>query len=102
MYLHTLPAPATVLLLLNEHYLKGRIGGAATGKLSDVAGLLMAPLAAVTVTELVLAARRRPWVTTSRRLVVTVLLVGVAFTAVKLNGSAGAVYGDALGLVRWP
>ncbi|MBA2539334.1 MAG: hypothetical protein H0V17_06850 [Deltaproteobacteria bacterium] len=58
----TRPAPliATALLAVNDHVLKGSgwLPGAVTGKLSDVAGLFVAPIALVCVVRCVVPARR--------------------------------------------
>ncbi|GAA1404452.1 hypothetical protein ACFQZ4_28680 [Catellatospora coxensis] len=82
---HPVSLLALALLLVNDHVLKAAWPGTVTGKLSDVAGLLVAPpLLAVLVT---LFAPRLP----SRGVAVgTTVAVGVGFAAVKSSGTAAA------------
>lgn len=84
---------ATGLLLLNDHYLKGagQLAPWLTGKLSDFAGMMMAPL----VLAALLAPRSRP------AFLLAHVLVGVAFSALKLSSWCAAVWcevGALLGL----
>ncbi|MEU8000025.1 hypothetical protein AB0B66_02450 [Catellatospora sp. NPDC049111] len=82
---HPVSLLALALLLVNDHVLKAAWPGTATGKLSDFAGLLVAPpLLAVLVT---LCAPRLP----SRAVAVgATVAVGVGFAAVKSSGTAAA------------
>lgn len=72
------------VLLLNDHYLKGAgvLAGGVTGKLSDFAGMLMAPAVLAAVT----APRTRSvfWLAH--------VAVGAAFSLLKLSPSAGAAW----------
>ncbi|WP_051366867.1 hypothetical protein [Hamadaea tsunoensis] len=74
--------PATLLalglLILNDHVLKARFPGPVTGKLSDVAGLIVAPALLAAVFRLAAGP--------------SVLVVGTLFTIVKISGyAAGTV-----------
>ena len=57
--LHPLALAALVLLILNDHLLKDLAPGPLTGKLSDVAGLVVLPLIILGAWELVMASLGR-------------------------------------------
>src|SRR5919108_3596562 len=59
--LHPLVLVALAALVVNDHLLKPTFPGVVTGKLSDVAGLLLAPVVAVAAIELVAAAAGRDY-----------------------------------------
>ncbi|NUT35152.1 MAG: hypothetical protein HOV79_19020 [Hamadaea sp.] len=81
---HPVTVAALAVLLLNDHVLKAAHPGWVTGKLSDVAGLLVAaPLVA-----LVLSAAGRGFRATAG---VAVALTGTLFTLVKISGYAAGV-----------
>ena len=87
--LHPVALAAVVVLVLNDWIAKPRWHGAVTGKLSDVAGLVFAPVVLSAVLGLVLhaAARLGARVDPSlsrRRLVACVVATGAGFAAVKL------------------
>lgn len=77
---HPVTIAALVLLLVNDHLLKAAFPGLLTGKLSDVAGLVMTP----PVLAVVLAVGA-PWLTPNARAAVAVATVGVGFAAVKAS-----------------
>ncbi len=87
---HPVTIAALVLLLVNDHVLKAAAPGLLTGKLSDVAGLVMTP----PVLALVLAVGA-PWLTPNIRAVLAVATVGAAFAAVKASQPV-AEYASAL------
>src|SRR5581483_7864797 len=91
---HPLWLAALIVLLINDHFLKGGnvIPGCVTGKLSDFAGLIVAPVLLATVVR----ARR-----TSARFA-CVAAVGVGFAAVKLVPAAARGLEAALGLAHIP
>lgn len=89
--LHPVALAAVVVLVVNDWVLKPRFAGVVTGKLSDVAGLVFAPVVLSAVIGLVL---RRPL--TRRRLAACVGATGITFAAVKL-----APHGLALGPLRF-
>jgi hypothetical protein len=93
---------AIALLLLNDQVLKAAWPGPVTGKLSDVAGLLFAPLLVAAAAELVTAATGRWTGPRERTLTVAVVAVGLGFAAVKLIPAAEAAWEIALGIVQWP
>jgi hypothetical protein len=102
--LHPVALAAVVVLVVNDWVLKPRWGpSAVTGKLSDVAGLIFAPvvLSAAIGLLLALAARLGARVDPSlsrRRLVACTLATGVVFAAVKLDPGAARVVA---GLLSW-
>ncbi|MGY0231484.1 hypothetical protein [Longispora urticae] len=83
---HPVTLVAGLLLVLNDHLLKSSFPGPATGKLSDVAGLVLAPA----LVALVLPAR---W---------AVPVTGVGFTLVKGSGTGAAVATELWGALGGP
>jgi len=92
--LHPVTLAAVVVLVVNDWVLKPRLGpSAVTGKLSDLAGLVFAPvvLSAALGLALHLAARLGARVDPSlsrRRLMLCTLATGAVFAAVKLDPRA--------------
>jgi len=92
--LHPIALAALALLLVNDWVLKPRLGATAvTGKLSDAAGLVFAPLAlsAAIGVALAVAARLGARIDPSlsrRRLGLCVAATAVAFAAIKLDADA--------------
>lgn len=78
-------------LLLNDHVLKhaGVLPGAVTGKLSDFAGLVVAPAVLAALSALAGARSRRVWMASH-------LAVGLGFAAVKLWPPAATAMGQAM------
>jgi hypothetical protein len=93
---------AILVLLLNDQVLKRAWPGIVTGKLSDVAGLLFAPLLVVAAAELVASAAGRPTAPSRRWLNVAVAACGLGFAAVKLIPEVEGAWELALGAVQWP
>lgn len=100
--LHPIVLAALVVLILNDQALKSAWPGPVTGKLSDVAGLIVAPLAVQAGAEVGLAAAGR-WEGPSRRvLLLAIALVGVGFVAIQSWPPAVELYRVALGTAQWP
>jgi hypothetical protein len=93
---------AVAILALNDQVLKRVWPGALTGKLSDVAGLVVVPLLLVAAAELLVAARGRWRRPASLPLTWAAVATGLAFAAVKLLPQFEAAWEFALGLVQWP
>ncbi|MBP2329448.1 hypothetical protein JOF56_009833 [Kibdelosporangium banguiense] len=91
---HPLTVGATAVLLLNDHVLKQAWPGVVTGKLSDVAGLVMAPPALGLLFGLLLAHRIGA--------AAAVLLTGVGFSLVKLTPAGAEVASAAWSVVNGP
>ena len=93
---------ALAVLIANDQLLKAAWPGVVTGKLSDVAGLVVAPLvlqAAWEVGQWVAGRWRRPSRTV---LVVAIVVVGLAFAAVQVWAPATEAYRWGLGALQWP
>ncbi|MBX6723359.1 MAG: hypothetical protein IRY92_09020, partial [Dactylosporangium sp.] len=86
---HPVTLAAVVVLVVNDHLLKDAYPGLVTGKLSDVAGLVLAPaVLASLVTLLVPRAPAGPVA------VGATAVVGLAFAIVKALPAAAAVASD--------
>ena len=100
--LQPLALGAIAVLLLNDHVFKAAAPGLATGKLSDVAGLVFFPLLLMAIAELALGAAGR-WRGPDVRLIgAAVAATGIAFAAVKLLPGAETLYEQVLGIAQWP
>lgn len=100
--LHPVALVALALLVVNDQVLKAAWPGAVTGKLSDVAGLILAPLALQAgweVAEWVTGRWRGP---SSTFLAGAIIVVGVAFAAVQVWPPAIELYRWSLGIAQWP
>jgi hypothetical protein len=93
---------ALAVLILNDRFLKTAWPGAVTGKLSDVAGLIVAPLALQAGWEIVAWVGGRWTGPSSRVLAVAIALVGVGFVAIQVPGPAVDAYRFGLGILQWP
>lgn len=100
--LNPIALAALAVLILNDQALKAAWPGPVTGKLSDVAGLVVAPLALQAVAEMALAAMGR-WEGPSRWVLwAGIAIVGVGFAAIQLWPPAVELYRIALGTAQWP
>jgi hypothetical protein len=95
---HPAFAAALLLLLVNDHLLKGSgvLPGLVTGKLSDFAGLVVAPLVLAGIFEALHLARGR------RALVLSSTAVGAWFIAVNLSPAFSAHWDRGMGLFGVP
>ena len=95
--LHPVALGALVVLALNDRLLKAAWPGPITGILSDVSGLIAAPLALQALWEVVTWVAGR-WAGPSRRvLAVAIVVVGVAFALVQVWPLATDAYRIGLG-----
>ncbi len=92
---------ALAVLVVNDHVLKPALGNWWTGKLSDVAALVVAPLAAQAAWELAGAALRRYHRPSALALRAGALATGSLLIAIKLSRAANEVYEAALGAAQW-
>ena len=95
--LHPVALPALALLLVNDHVLKTAWPSVVTGKLSDVAGLVVAPLALQSAWEIGLWGAGRWDGPSSRVLAVAIIAVAIAFVAVQVWAPATDLYRSGLG-----
>ncbi|MEU7973980.1 hypothetical protein AB0B48_18285 [Micromonospora sp. NPDC049089] len=94
---HPATLVALVLLLLNDHVLKVAFPGPVTGKLSDVAGLVLAPpLVAVLLTLLV------PRLPSRAAALAGLVAVGAGFAVVKSSGYAAELASSAWTVLAGP
>lgn len=100
--LHPVTLAAVALLAVNDWLIKPRVaigstGHAIAGKLSDLAGLVAAPviLTALVGLGLQLLGAHHPAIT-RRRLVASVAATGAVFAAVKLSPAAARLFVDAV------
>jgi len=92
---------AVVLLVVNDHLLKGLYGNALTGKLFDVAGVFVFPLLILSVAEVLLFVARRPyWASDDGRLVLAVMVTAAGFAAVKTVPVVGDTYEVVIATMR--
>ncbi|MGN8245937.1 hypothetical protein ACTHAM_003066 [Cellulomonas soli] len=104
--LHPVTCVALVLLLVNDHLLKGRVGTWWTGKASDVAWLVVVPpLLAVALTALAAAARRQhddPRRASQGWATVSLASTGIVFVLVKSTQVAADAASAVLTAVAGP
>lgn len=89
-------------MIVNDQLLKAAWPGVVTGKLSDVAGLVVAPLVLVGFWEIgqwIAGRWRGP---AASALVVAIVAVGLGFAAVQVWEPASVAYSWTLGAGQWP
>jgi hypothetical protein len=97
------PLASICTIVLNDRVLKSRFPSAATGKISDFAGLIFFPLLVVSALELCRYVGHVPtWQLSRRTLAIVIVSVGVVFTSIKLVAPIGDVYAPALGTAQYP
>jgi hypothetical protein len=101
--LHPAALVAVVALVVNDHLLKeSALPAVLTGKLSDVAGLILLPLLLKATWEwcLHLVGRRRG-IGANRIVWAAIGITAAAFTAINVSQAAADVYGRILGFLQW-
>lgn len=101
--LHPIAIGALALLLVNDHVLKAAAPGWITGKLSDVAGLVLTPIVVVALWRLGTGAVvRKPMGRASPAVdsAVVATAVAIAFALVKLSPFANDLYSVVIGPTR--
>lgn len=96
-----MPVLALVVLVLNDRVLKVHAPSALTGKLSDVAGLAVAPLVLTAAIDSLLYVAARlgapvDWTLRRWKLLASIALTGGVFVAVKLAPAASRALADLL------
>jgi len=92
---------ALALLILNDHVLKSAFPGPLTGKLSDVAGLMLFPIVLVAGWELGARLIGRRVQAGPAAMLTAVMVTGLAFALVKTLPAAADAFGRALGAAQW-
>lgn len=100
--LHPVVLAALVALVLNDQVLKAAWPGLVTGKLSDVAGLVLAPLVLQAAWELGRWLVGHAWGPSRWALIGAVALVGIGFAGAKTLEPMADFYRVGLGLFQWP
>ncbi|HZM80553.1 MAG TPA: hypothetical protein VFC19_32855 [Candidatus Limnocylindrales bacterium] len=94
---HPVSLAGLAVLLLNDHVLKQLWPGPVTGKLSDLAGLVMFPPLLAVVAALCL-----PRIPAKTLAVAALCLTGTGFTLVKLDSRLAALVSEGLSAVAGP
>jgi hypothetical protein len=93
--LHPVALAALVLWVANDHWAKAAHGGLVTGKLSDVASLIVFPLIPVAILSL----WRRP----SRAWILFwIVATGMVMATINLFEPAAWIYRHGLAVAQWP
>jgi hypothetical protein len=90
---------ALLLLALNDHVLKAAAPGVITGKLSDIAGLALAPVLAVSLGEL-FGVSATDQQSRTRQLALWAAAAALVFSAIELWEPAARAYTQLLGAVQ--
>lgn len=98
------PLLCLVVLVVNDRVLKAEVPSVVTGKLSDLAGLAVAPLVLTAAIDCVLFAAARlgapvDWTLRRWKLRASIAVTGAVFAAVKLWPEASRALADALAAV---
>lgn len=100
--LHPVVLVALLVLVVNDQLAKAAWPGPVTGIASDVAGLIVAPIALQAAWEVALWGTGRWSGPSGRALAVAITVVGVAFAAVQVWPPATDAYRWGLGALQWP
>lgn len=100
MLLHPIAVAALVTWLVNDHLLKSLTPGSITGKLSDVACLIVCPLLMVAAVELRWPAM--PWTRQRWVLLAALVLFGAIMSSIRIWPWAADAYRHGLGAAQWP
>lgn len=95
--LHPVSLAATVLYGFNDWWLKENWPGVLSGKLSDVAGMVVLPLTLHTLAEIALKREL-----SSRWLLVMIVLSALGFSAVEISPLASSAWCWTWGAMQWP
>jgi hypothetical protein len=100
--MHPVALLGLLVMVVNDWILKPRVGPSAlTGKLSDLGGLIAAPVVLTAAIGLVLrVARAKDPYLTHRRLVIAVATTGAVFAAIKLSERAAGWFVSVISVVR--
>lgn len=90
------------LWVLNDHFLKAAFGNAITGKLSDVAGLIVFPVFLVAIAEWIGFWTHKPAPCSRAILMVSLVGTGLFFFMLNLSTAFSDGVSLLLGGVQWP
>ncbi len=100
--LHPASIVALALLIANDHWMKSAWPGLITGKLSDVAGLVVTPLLLGALIEVAISRRRSVYEPSAAAAILSTLTVGCGFTLAITLPAVGDVYRTLMGALQWP
>lgn len=100
--LHPVALGCLLVLVVNDHVLKGAYPGTLTGKLSDLSGLAMFPWLLQSVIEQAAQTSGRSIERGRRTMVILAGITAAGFALVKLWAPAAETYRLALACARWP
>jgi hypothetical protein len=100
--LHPVPLVMLVLLMVNDHFLKVHYPGWLSGKLSDVAALVLLPFVLLALADLAAMASPRICAPGRRAVVGSVLLTAAIFTAMQATPLGADAYRWGLAAAQWP
>jgi hypothetical protein len=99
---HPIPVGALIVLLLNDHVLKATYPSWLTGKLSDVAVLVLLPFLVLAAADLVALRFRHLPAPGSAALLASVVIAAAVFTLIEVVPIGADAYRWGLGLAQWP
>lgn len=100
--LDLVPIAALIVLVLNDHVLKSAWPGFITGKLSDVAGLVLAPVVLQASVEFVRGVGGEAWRPSRTVLALSTGAIAIGFVAAKTLEPAADIYRAGMGILQWP
>lgn len=99
--LHPLAVTALVVLVLNDHLLKREVPSALTGKMSDLAGLILLPLLIKGAYEWVCEVVPGRGERRTMPVWIPIVATGAVFSSIQLFEWATSAYGASLGALQW-
>ena len=102
LLLHPLPLAALGLLLVNDHVLKVHASGFVSGKLSDVAVLVLLPFVLLATWELARGVLPGLSPVGRRLAVASVMVTMLSYVAIEIVPVASEAYRVGLGAAQWP
>lgn len=89
-----------MLLVVNDHVLKGHWPGWVTGKLSDFAGLAMFPMLLTSLIALFIPVGRARALKEGRAVLMVSAVVAIVFVLINVSETASTTYEGVLGAMR--
>jgi len=102
LLLHPLQLCMVGVLLINDHYFKVEHPGWLSGKLSDVAFMVVCPIWTFVVLSSLLALLTSNPAGHRWLLLMCIIITGLFFTSMELTATGDALYRHALGYLQWP
>jgi hypothetical protein len=93
---------ALATLILNDHILKSIWPGIVTGKLSDIAGLVVCPIFMFGLWEVIQFRLGDRGLARRRAILVAAAITGLGFALVKISPAGAEAYRLGFGVLNWP